>query len=64
MSAIHETESIPFTKAPSNGDPDKSTGTGRGSSNAARRAHIELSSSLCNKKSKFMKLNGKTKKLK
>lgn len=41
-------ESIPFTKAPSNGEPDESTGTGRGSSNAARRAHIELSSSLCN----------------
>lgn len=38
--AIHEIESTPFTKAPSKG-------IGSGSSNAARRAHIELSSSFC-----------------
>lgn len=44
---IHEREAIPSTKAPSRGIPDAVEGTGRGSSNAARRAHIGLKSSLC-----------------
>lgn len=44
--AIHETESTPLTKAPSKGVPDVLLGIGSGSSNAARRAHIELNSSL------------------
>lgn len=45
--AIHDKESIPFTNAPSNGVSGVGQAMGRGSSKAARRAQIELSSSLC-----------------
>jgi hypothetical protein len=41
---IHERESTPFTKAPSKGVAP--VGIGRGSSNAASRAHMELNPSV------------------
>lgn len=44
---IHERELTPFTKAPSKDLKAPIVGIGRGSSNAARRAQMELSSRVC-----------------
>lgn len=46
LSAIHERESTPFTKAPSKGNAVALAGRGNGSLKAARRAQMELRSSL------------------